>query len=99
MVYSVLQPKVGKIVFGTDAVIECLERRKAKLVIIAEDASERTINNIQFICNKYNADYIVIGNKEELSHAIGKVNKAVFAIREKNLADGVKKIIDGGDAI
>ena len=47
-----LSAKAGKIEFGADAVEEVITRKKAKLVIVAEDASERTKKNFEFLCNK-----------------------------------------------
>ena len=40
-----LAMKAGKICFGADSVEENIEKRKVKLLIIAEDSSERTKNN------------------------------------------------------
>lgn len=42
-----LATRAGKIVFGTDACLEQIIKRNAKLVIVAKDASERTIKNIK----------------------------------------------------
>ena len=94
-----MQLEAGKIAFGADAVIDCIERKKVKLVIITEDASDKTKKNIKFICNKYNVGCVIFGTKDELSHAIGKMNKVVFAIKDRDLSNGIKKIICGGDAI
>ena len=33
------------------------------------------------------------------NNAIGKDNKTVIGIKDKNLADAIKKILDGGDVI
>ena len=45
-----LATRAGKIVFGTDACLEQIIKRNAKLVIVAKDASERTIKNIKNKC-------------------------------------------------
>jgi len=37
-----LATKAGKITFGTEASTECINKKKAKLVIIAEDSSDKT---------------------------------------------------------
>ena len=76
-----------------------MEYRKAKLVIVAEDASNKTKKNIEFISNKNKVKFAIFGQKDDLSHAIGKMNKVVFAIKDKNLASGIEKVIYGGDAI
>lgn len=94
-----MQLRVGKIVFGTDAVIDSINYKKAKLVLVTEDASEKTKKNMLFLCDKNKVPCIIFGNKDEMSHAIGKGNKVVFAIKDKNLVSGIEKIIYGGDAI
>ena len=94
-----MQLRVGKIVFGTDAVIDSINYKKAKLVLVTEDASEKTKKNMLFLCDKNKVPCIIFGNKDEMSHAIGKVNKVVFAIKDKTLVSGIEKIIYGGDAI
>ena len=91
--------KAGKIVFGTDSTMDMISRRRVKLVIIAEDSSDRTIRHFKEKCDEYNIPYYIFGNKDEISKAIGKENKAVIGIKNKNLADAIKKILDGGDVI
>lgn len=36
---------------------------------------------------------------DELSKAIGKENKAIFAVKDINLANEIKRIYDGGEII
>ena len=91
--------KAGKISFGTESCIDMLNKRKAKLIILAKDSSERTIENFQIICGLNNIPFYIFGYKEELSKSIGKNNKTVFGIKDKNLADTIKKILNGGDVI
>lgn len=91
--------KAGGVLSGTDACIDLLERRKAKLIIVAEDAADRTKKNIEFIAKQNNVRICFFGTIEEISKAIGKKNKAVIAIRNKNFADAILKIIDGGEII
>ena len=42
-----LATRAGKIAFGTESVIDTINKKKAKLVIVAEDAADRTKKNIQ----------------------------------------------------
>ena len=86
--------KAGKLIAGTDLVIEEMTKGKVKLVIVAGDASKKTIKNMAFYCEKHHVDNIVWGTINELSKAIGKHNKAIIGIRDQNLADAIKKQID-----
>ena len=47
----------------------------------------------------YEIPIIIDGNIDELSKAIGKVNKAIFAVKDINLANEIKRIYDGGEII
>lgn len=91
--------KAGKLTYGTDACIELIEKKKAKLIIVATDAVARTKRNFEFICNKNNTKICFYGEIESLSHAIGKRNKAVICIKEENFANQILKIINGGEII
>ena len=90
--------KAGKIVSGMDAVSDEIKRNKIKLLIVAEDTSEKTLKNIKYLAEKKNVKFIVIGNIEDNSKAIGKENRAIIGIKDKNIADGIIKIIYGGEA-
>ena len=94
-----LSMRAGKIVFGTEAVTEAIERRKIKLVIVAEDAADRTIEKFERISEEYNIKCIKFGESENLSKAIGKENKVVIGIKDKNIAEQIVKRIYGGDTI
>lgn len=90
--------KAGKIVSGMDAVSDELNRNKLKMIILAKDASEKTGKNIKFLAEKKKVPIIEIGTILENSKAIGKENRAIIGIKDKNIAEGMKKIICGGEA-
>ena len=46
-----------------------------------------------------NIDFYIFGKKDDISKAIGKINKAVIGIKDKNLAGAIIKILSGGDVI
>ena len=98
-VYGLLgiSSKAGKLISGTDALIDAILKRQIKLVIVAEDASERTIKNFKDICYKNNIKFIIYGNILENSKAIGKQNRAVLGIKDVNLARARDKVIHGGE--
>lgn len=91
--------KAGKILSGTDLVLEEMAKKRVKLVIVAEDASEKTIKNMKYYCNKEKIDIILYGTINDNSKAIGKKNRAVIGIKDINLADNIKNIIHGGEEL
>ena len=91
--------KAGKVAFGADSVEETIIKRKAKLIIVSNESSERTKSKFSKICEKYNIPIIIDGNIEEISKSIGKNNKAVIGIKDINFANSIQKKYDGGDII
>lgn len=89
--------KSGKLISGTDIILENLAKKKVSLVIVAEDASEKTIKNIKYYCEKENVELLIYGNIEENSKSIGKHNRAIIGILDKNLAFAIQKVIHGGE--
>lgn len=96
---SGLSTRAGKTVFGTDACLQAIEKKKVKLILVAEDASERTRQNFIRKCKENLIPIYIFGSIEEISKSIGKINKVVIGIKEKSLAKEIIKIIDGGDMI
>ena len=94
-----LARRAGKISFGTESSIETIEKKKAKLVIIAEDCSDRTKKNFEELCKKVNVEFRIVGTIELLSQSIGQVNKAVLVVKDENFAKEILKRIDGGEII
>ena len=94
-----ISAKAGKIVSGTDACIQAIEKRKIKLIIVSDEASDKTKKNFEYICNKYNTKMKIFETIENLSKAIGKKNRAVLGIKDINLSNEIEKIINGGEVI
>lgn len=91
--------RARKICFGADSVETQIQKRKVKLVIIAQDASERTKEKFKTICTQSGVPIIIKGEIEVISNAIGKSNKAVIGIEDSNLANEIQKINNGGEFI
>jgi len=91
--------KSGGLVFGTDACMDLIEKKKVSLVIVASDASDRTKKNFEIACKRNGIPICIYGEIEALSNAIGKPNKAVYVLKNQNFADEIKKIISGGEII
>ena len=81
-----------------DAVSDEIRRNKVKLLIVAKDASKKTLENVRYLAEKKNIKIVVIGSIESNSKAIGKENRAIIGVKDKNIADGIIKIFYGGEA-
>lgn len=91
--------RARKISFGADSVEENAKKNKVKLIIVANDASERTKDKFNKIAIKENIPIIFIENIENLSKAIGKENKAIIGIEDINLSNEIQKVNNGGEVI
>lgn len=78
-----------------DAVLNDIRNKKAKLVIIAADASDNTKKKITDKCNFYNVDYGFVANSNLLNHAIGKTNRMAVAVIEDGFAKSIKTCLKG----
>ena len=85
--------KAGKLIVGTEAVIEGINKKNVKLVIIAIDTSEKTIQKIEKICIENKVKVLKYGTIFDNSKAIGKVNKAIIGIKDNNLSLAIEKQI------
>lgn len=94
-----LATRAGKVIFGTDACVEAVEKSKIKLIIIAKDASDRTKNKFINLCQSQNIKLIIFGTIDEISSSTGKQNKAVIGLKDINFSNEIIKIIDGGEVI
>ena len=94
-----LARRAGKLSFGTESCTEAIQKRKAKLVILAEDSSDRTKNNFEQLSKLQNIPFRIKGTIELLSKSIGQTNKAVVVVKDENFAKEIIKRIDGGEVI
>lgn len=86
--------KAGKIVSGEFAVEKALQDASANIVIIASDASENTKKKFENKAFFYETETIIFSTKEEISQAIGKLNRSVFAIIDEGFANKIKSDIN-----
>ena len=94
-----LAARARKICFGADSVEQEIKKKKVRLVLIAQDSSDRTKTKFQNLCKENNVESLIIGDIDTLSKSIGKQNKAIVGIKEENLAKQIQKIYCGGDDI
>lgn len=72
-----------------------IRNHKVKIVIIAEDASDNTKKKITDKCHYYCIDYVVMGDADSISKAIGKNNRVALGILDKGFADKIKSKLGG----
>ncbi len=78
-----------------DAVLEDVRNKKAKIVIIALDASENTKKKITDKCTFYNVEYCFIESGDDLTRAIGKHNCKIVSVLDQGFAKLLKQSLKG----
>ncbi len=89
--------RARKISFGSDSVESQIKNKKVNIIIVAEDASERTKTKFNKLAQINNIPIFIIGKIQELSKSIGKSNKAIIGIEDINLSKEIQRIINGGE--
>ena len=87
--------KAGKIVSGEFSVLEAVKKKKAKLVIVSEDASENTKKLFSDKSGYRAIPVLLYGTKESLGRAIGAKNRAVVAVTDDSFKNMIIKQING----
>ena len=86
--------KSGNLSFGADSVKEAIKRKKAKLVIVANDISEKSRKEIRFFASQKDIPVLDADcDMETLSHATGKKG-GIISVNEIGFANAIR----GGNA-
>ncbi|HHU61867.1 MAG: ribosomal L7Ae/L30e/S12e/Gadd45 family protein [Bacillota bacterium] len=88
--YLGLAQRAGQIVSGEQAVLIGVNRRKIKLLLIAEDASKNTFNKFKSLAHNHNIKYLIYGDKASIGQAIGKSPRTVLGILDNNFANVIQ---------
>ncbi|MDW7657533.1 MAG: ribosomal L7Ae/L30e/S12e/Gadd45 family protein [Bacillota bacterium] len=93
-----LARRAGRVIGGTDAVDKAIRQQQARLVIVASDAAGRTCRQIEQTASHDRIAVTVFGEKQQLGHWTGSVNRAVLAIVDTHFAlrlhDMIKQAAD-----
>lgn len=96
--YLGIARRAGFLISGIDAVIASLEK-KAKLVVIATDASSATKDKLNRKCYFYKVNILEHFTTEELSTAVGYNNPKVLAVTDEGIVKQILKISERGENI
>ncbi|CAG7623910.1 YlxQ family RNA-binding protein [Paenibacillus allorhizosphaerae] len=81
-----LAMRAGKVITGEEMVIQSVRGGEAKLVIVAEDASENTLKKINDKCSYYGVPLLLTGQREQLGDSIGKEARVAIAVTDAGFA-------------
>ena len=89
--------KAGKISSGEFSSEEAVKTGTAELVIIAEDASENTRDKFMSKSSYYGIPHIVFGDKETLGRILGKNERSVVVVKDKDFSTKVLNTFGGNE--
>ncbi|MDQ0337303.1 ribosomal protein L7Ae-like RNA K-turn-binding protein [Caldalkalibacillus uzonensis] len=86
-----LAMRAGKVVSGEEQVLKAMQRQLACLVLVATDASHNTHKKIRDKAAFYNIPYLIVGDRYQLGHAIGKHERVLVAVTDQGFANGLRR--------
>jgi ribosomal protein L7Ae-like RNA K-turn-binding protein len=89
-----LANRARKVISGEELVVKEIRSGKAKLVLLAEDASVNTAKKIQDKCLSYNVPLRKVTDRYTLGHAIGKDARVVVAVTDEGFAKKLMTMLD-----
>lgn len=92
--YLGLAARGRNVVSGEFATDRAVKTGSARLVLVAEDASERTKKDMNDKCAFYEVPIYFVSTKEELGHAIGKESRASIAVTDEGLTKAILKHLE-----
>ncbi|WP_199426039.1 YlxQ family RNA-binding protein [Thermaerobacillus caldiproteolyticus] len=90
-----LANRARKVVSGEELAIKEIRSGRAKLVLLAEDASVNTEKKISDKCASYGVPLRKVPDRYMLGQAIGKDARVVVAIIEEGFAKKLITMLDG----
>lgn len=90
-----LARRAGKLIYGSDAAVNAVRSGKAKAVILAADASDRTKKLMRNKCASFGTPlFEVEAGCEELGKKLGKSGISVLGISDINFAKAIINLIN-----
>lgn len=83
--------RAKKLCVGEDGVMYNLKKGKCKLVIVAKDASEKTIDKFDKKCFFYKTEMLVEFNSSDIANALGKPLVKIIGINDKGFKDALSE--------
>ncbi|WP_026570325.1 MULTISPECIES: YlxQ family RNA-binding protein [Sediminibacillus] len=86
--------RAGKLTLGEEAIIRDIQKRKAKLVLLASDTGAQTRKKITDKCTYYQIPFFLVDDRDTISQAIGKSGRVAVAILDSGFAAKMTSLLD-----
>lgn len=85
--------RARKCVVGEELILHSVQSNEAKLVLIAEDISERSKKTLINKCTSYQVPYFFVEGRVELGRAIGKSDRVAVSITDNGFAKKMTELL------
>jgi ribosomal protein L7Ae-like RNA K-turn-binding protein len=89
-----LANRARKIISGEELALKEIRNNKAKLILLAADASANTTKKITDKCNSYHVPLKIVEDRYLLGQAIGKEARVVVAVLDGGFAKKMVTLLD-----
>jgi len=89
-----LANRAGRVITGEELVIKEIQRQHAKIVLIANDASDNTKKKIRDKCSYYQIPCFSVSDRYTLGQSIGKEKRVVVAVIDSGFANKLIQMLD-----
>jgi ribosomal protein L7Ae-like RNA K-turn-binding protein len=86
--------KAGQVSSGSMAAKNSLLRRRAFLLIVSQDISERTKDELVSSSEKRDVPWLILGDKYRLGAHVGKAYRVALTINDRGFAHAILKALD-----
>lgn len=90
--------RAGNLISGDMAVRTAIAKRQTKLIILSKDAADRTKKAFRELAHPGNIPIIDYSTKIELGCMLNKPPRSVLAVLDQNLARGILRALERGEA-
>lgn len=88
-----LAARARKLESGEFSTEKAVKSEKARLVLIAGDASDNTKKKFQNMCDYYHVPCCIFSDMQTIGHAIGKEFRASCAVTDEGLANSAARTL------
>lgn len=86
--------RAGKCTLGEEAIVRDIKRKRAYLILIAEDTGTNTKKKLMDKSRSYEIPYREVDDRDTLSSAIGKSGRVAIAITDRGFAMKITSLLD-----
>lgn len=85
--------RARKCSLGEETIVKDIQQKRAKLVLIANDIGPQTKKKMTDKCKTYDIPFVIVDDRDVLSHAIGKSQRVAIAILDEGFATKLKSLL------